>query len=123
MTFVPFDSVCVNGVEHLLHYKRADNIWATYDSDVLVYEEEAERLPSTHEFEGALLESARYFVKLTDGLLPILEMPMAVARGNDTSGFVELDGTQFVWDLERQTLSHGTETYHLYVMTGRGHWL
>ena len=123
VSFAPFQSVRVHGVEHLLHYQRADHAWTTYDNEVLVYEEEAECLPATHAFEGELLETPRYFVRLTDGLMPLANMPAAVARGHDTSGFVELDGTQFVWDLERQTLSHGADTYHLYVMTGRGRWL
>lgn len=123
MKFAPFQSVCVNGVEHVLHYKRADNTWATYDGGVFVLEGEAECLPATYAFEGELLETPRYFVRLADGLMPLVNMPAAVARGHDTSGFVQLDGTQFVWDLERQTLSRGADSYHLYVMTGRGRWL
>lgn len=122
VSLAPFQSVMANGAEHLLHYKREDGSWMTYNKQI-VHEGEATRLSPTHEYEGDLLDSPRYFIKLADGLMPLLNMPRALECGDDTTGFVTVGGDDFIWDIKSQSVSRSNETYHLYVMTGRGHWL
>lgn len=122
VSLAPFQSVMAKGVEHLLHYKREDGSWMTYNKRI-VHECEAIRLPPTHEFDGELIDSPRYFIKLADGLMPLLNMPRASEYVGDTTGFVTVGDSDFIWDIKNQSVYRSNETYHLYVMTGRGHWL